>query len=227
MEGGSHVVRIGICDSHDIALAGLKSTLSGHGLIVEATARTCAQALALADASHGMVVLVDVDLKSGEVSAGDVIERVTAAGGIAIATGVSGDPSVLFRALRWGARGYLTKDLPTRAWADAIRAAARGEALICRSMTAALIDEYRAVARATPVGELLPSDRRLTPREWQVLGAGRRGQDQPHGGGRSEHLRGDRTHARLEDPEQAGDAQPLGGGSAVPPFARCALATPG
>jgi DNA-binding NarL/FixJ family response regulator len=169
MEGGSHVVRIGICDSHDIALAGLKSTLSGHGLIVEATARTCAQALALADASHGVVVLVDIDLKSGEVSAGDVIERVTAAGGIPIATGVSGDPSVLFRALRWGARGYLTKDLPTRAWADAIRAAARGEALVCRSMTAALIDEYRSVARSTPVGELLPSDRRLTPREWQVL----------------------------------------------------------
>ena len=36
-------------------------------------------------------------------------------------------------------------------------------------MTSALVDEYRAISLATPLGEVLPSDRRLTRREWQVL----------------------------------------------------------
>jgi DNA-binding NarL/FixJ family response regulator len=133
------MARVGICDSHEIAMAGLSSTLTEHGLEVVATAYDRKEGLALA------------------------------AGGIPIATGVSGEPEVFLRALRYGARGYLTKDLPTRAWADAIRAAERGEALVCRAMTSALVDEYRAISLATPLGEVLPSDRRLTRREWQVL----------------------------------------------------------
>ena len=135
-------------------MAGLSSALTEHGFEVVATAYDRKQGLALAGASAGLVVLVDIDLRGGDRAAGDVIEQVLAAGGIPIATGV---------------RGYLTKDLPTRAWADAIRAADRGEALVCRAMTSALVDEYRAISLATPLGEVLPSDRRLTRREWQVL----------------------------------------------------------
>jgi DNA-binding NarL/FixJ family response regulator len=163
------MARVSICDSHEIAMAGLSSTLTEHGLEVVATAYDRIQGLALAAASAGLVVLVDIDLRGGDRAAGDVIEQVLAAGGIPIATGVSGESEVFLRALRFGARGYLTKDLPTRAWADAIRAAERGEALICRAMTSALVDEYRAISQATPLGEVLPSDRRLTRREWQVL----------------------------------------------------------
>jgi DNA-binding NarL/FixJ family response regulator len=163
------MARVGICDSYEIAVAGFSSTLSEHGFEVVATAHDRAQSMALADGSSGVVVLVDIELRGGDRASGDVIERVLAAGGIPIATGVSGEPAVFLRALRYGARGYLTKDLPTRAWVEAIRAADRGEALVSRAMTAALIEEYRTIARATPLGEVLPSDRRLTRREWQVL----------------------------------------------------------
>ena len=47
---------------------------------------------------------------------------VSASGTIAIAVGVEGAPDDLFTALRAGAAGYLTKDLPSSAWAGAIAA---------------------------------------------------------------------------------------------------------
>jgi DNA-binding NarL/FixJ family response regulator len=155
----------GICDANEIALVGLRAALEAATIPVFATARTRMAALALAGRSRGCVVLVDVDLDG----AGDVVAAVSAAGGTAIATGTSGEPAALFRALRWGASGYLTKDLPLRAWTEAIRAAGRGEAPITRSMTGALVEEFRMLAARTPSAELLPSDRRLTRREWEVL----------------------------------------------------------
>jgi DNA-binding NarL/FixJ family response regulator len=100
------MARVSICDSHEIAMAGLSSTLTGHGLEVVATACDRKQGLALAGASAGVVVLVDIDLRGGDRAAGDVIEAVLAAGGIPIATGVSGEPEVFLRALRFGARRY-------------------------------------------------------------------------------------------------------------------------
>ena len=75
----------------------------------------------------------------------------------------------MFRALRWGAAGYLTKDLPIDAWVQAVRAAIRGEAPLSRAMISALVAEFRNQESRMPMVELLPSARRLTQREWEVL----------------------------------------------------------
>ena len=64
------MARVGICDSHEIAMAGLSSTLTEHGLEVVATAYDRKQGLALAAASAGLVVLVDIDLRGGDRAAG-------------------------------------------------------------------------------------------------------------------------------------------------------------
>src|SRR5205823_11288266 len=56
-------------------------------------------------------------------------------------------------------------------WAAAIRAAIRGELSISRTITHVVLGELRAARRARPLAELLPSGRRLTGREWQVLAA--------------------------------------------------------
>ena len=163
------MVRVVLCDSHEIALAGLRTAFGEHGFHVAGTAHNRTEAMRLLATNRGAVVLVDMELRGGEDAATQVLEAALKAGCTPVAMGVSGEPSVLLQALRSGARGYLTKDLPMRAWADAIGAAARGEAVLSRSMTAALVDEYRAIAITTPDGEVLPSDRRLTTREWQVL----------------------------------------------------------
>jgi DNA-binding NarL/FixJ family response regulator len=86
-----------------------------------------------------------------------------------IATGTDNAPGPMLEALRAGAIGYVTKDMPVQAFTDAIRAAARGEATLTRKMTADLVAEFRAQAASMPLAELLPSQRRLTEREWEVL----------------------------------------------------------
>ena len=125
--------------------------------------------LAVAATSNGCIVLVDMALPPSPGAAEAVIELAAASGGVPIGMGTTAAPQAMFAALRAGAIGYLTKDMPIREWGDAIEAAARGEALLSRSMTGLLIAEYRHQMRSVPAGELLPSDRRLTRREWQVL----------------------------------------------------------
>ena len=169
MDEALDTISVGICDSNEIALAGLTAALRAASINVFATAAVGPSAMAVANRSKGRVVLVDIELEGSRDGAGTIISAVASAGGIPIATAVSGDPTLLFHALRNGARGYLTKDLPVRAWVEAIRAAARGEASLSRSMTTALVEEFRALAEGQPAAQLLPSDRRLTRREWEVL----------------------------------------------------------
>jgi two-component system NarL family response regulator len=160
---------IAICDSNEIALTGLSSALAAHGLPVRETAQDGCRARALAARSTGMVVLVDVGLRPAPESAEAVIRAVIDAGGIPVAMGVGGELDRMFEALRWGAAGYLTKDLPIDAWVHAVRAAIRGEAPLSRAMITALVAEFRNQERRMPMAELLPSARRLTQREWEVL----------------------------------------------------------
>ena len=160
---------VAICDSSEISRIGISSSLREHGLRVVAEANDLDSALRLLAAKPAQVVLVDVSLPPQPKAAGKVMAAAAAAGLTVIAVGVEGSPERIFPALRAGASGYLTKDMPGRAWSDAIQAAVRGEAPLSRSMTAMLIEEFRSQAEAAPLSELLPSDRRLTRREWQVL----------------------------------------------------------
>ncbi len=161
--------RIAVCDASEISRIGISSSLAEHGLRVAATGHDRFTALAVAASGRRQVLLVDMGLPPAPDTAVDVIAEAAAAGSIPIAIGVQGSPELIFTALRAGAAGFLTKDMPGRAWADAIRAAVRGEAPLSRTMTAQLITEFRAQAQTRPLSDLIPSDRRLTRREWQVL----------------------------------------------------------
>jgi DNA-binding NarL/FixJ family response regulator len=57
------------------------------------------------------------------------------------------------------------------AWAAAIRAALRGEAPLSRGQIALVLEELRRRPPGMSLAELLPSERRLTRREWEVLAA--------------------------------------------------------
>jgi DNA-binding NarL/FixJ family response regulator len=111
------------------------------------------------------VVLADPSMRQfGELTRSAVL-----AGMPVIAIGVVADPANAFAALRAGACGYITKDLPARSWVEAIKAALRGEAPLSRAMTACLVDEFRSLGPPSAILEYLPSNRRLTRREWEVL----------------------------------------------------------
>jgi DNA-binding NarL/FixJ family response regulator len=164
-----HAASIVVCDASEISRVGIARSLELHDLPVVAEASDHASALDLAAAGRADVVLVDMGLPRAPDAAFEVIAAARRAGAIPIAIGIGGTTDGVFAAIRAGAAGYLTKDLPSSAWAGAIKAATRGEAPLSRAMTALLVQRFCDQAAAAPLAELLPSDRRLTRREWEVL----------------------------------------------------------
>jgi DNA-binding NarL/FixJ family response regulator len=162
-------IAVGICDSHEISRIGLERALQDNGFTIFATANRAETALMLAGASRGAVVLVDADLSPAPTGCLRAIESIAAEGGIPIAMGVETEPNQLLDALRAGAMGFLTKDLAVATFVDAIRAAARGEAALSRTMTADLVAAFQSQAQVAPLAEYLPSAHRLTKREYEVL----------------------------------------------------------
>ena len=169
MERAPDTIAVGICDSQELSLRGLEWSLRDSGFSIAGTATRAESAIGLAARAKGAVVLVDVALEPAPRGALFTIQAIAGAGGTVIAMGVDGEPAPMFDAIRAGAMGYLTKDMPVQAFTDAIVAAARGEAILTRRMTAELVAEFRAQSGAAPLAALLPSSRRLTEREWEVL----------------------------------------------------------
>ena len=74
----------------------------------------------------------------------------------------------VYAALRAGARGFLLKDAGPALLAQAVHAAAAGDALIAPSITARLLDAFANVGPTTPPKQPIEA---LTQREEQVLAA--------------------------------------------------------
>jgi len=162
-------ITVAVCDPGEISRVGIARSLARHGLDVVAEVGDRASALHVARSGVAAVALVDLNLPPAPEAAFAVVAAAGDAGSIPIAVGVEGAPDGLFTALRAGAAGYLTKDLPSSSWAGAISAAVRGETPISRAMTAMLVNRFREDLSREPVAAILPSDRRLTRRELDVL----------------------------------------------------------
>ncbi|WP_327581221.1 response regulator transcription factor [Nonomuraea sp. NBC_00507] len=72
----------------------------------------------------------------------------------------------VYEALRAGARGFLLKDAGPQLLAQAIRAAAGGDALIAPSITARLLGAFAGAGPAAPLAQPIEA---LTDREEQIL----------------------------------------------------------
>ena len=168
-------IEVAVFDAGEISRMGARLALESHGIVVTGDAHDEATALAALDARRYDVVLVDVGLPPGPETALAIIAAVRAAGGHPVAMGTQADPDTVFAALRSGAAGYLTKEMPAAAWSRAVAAAARGETSVPRSITALLVDYVRAHSAAAPLATLMPSEQRLTKRELAVLESVARG----------------------------------------------------
>ncbi len=78
----------------------------------------------------------------------------------------------VYAALRAGARGFLLKDAGAELLAQAVRAAARGDALIAPNVTVRLLEAF---ADSAPASVVQQSTEPLTQREQQVLAGVARG----------------------------------------------------
>lgn len=159
------VVRVLIADDHPIVRRGITGMLTPDPAFeVVAEASTGAEAVTLALHHQPDVVLMDLRMPELDgVAATTEIKAQQPDTQILVLTTYDTDSDIL-RALDAGAIGYLLKDLPHEEITRAIRAAARGEAILAPAVA------QRIMARAQG-----PAADALTEREIAVLQLAARG----------------------------------------------------
>jgi DNA-binding NarL/FixJ family response regulator len=164
-------IRVLVADDQEIVRTGLRMILDAQpGITVVGEAADGRQAVDLARALRPDVCLVDIrmpvldGLAATRLLAGPRVDDPIA---VVVITTFDLDEYV-YAALRAGARGFVLKDAGAALLAEAVHAAAAGDALIAPSVTARLLDTFAAVGPASPPRQ--PVDP-LTDREEQVLAA--------------------------------------------------------
>jgi DNA-binding NarL/FixJ family response regulator len=157
-------VRVLVADDHQLMREGTAALLGADERVeVVGLARDGREALALAERRTPDVVLLDLNMP--EVDGLEACARLREGGGpeVLMLT-VSDEEPDLYAALRVGAAGYLTKDVPPAELIEAVLAVARGEPRIAPAMASRMLaDLGRGVA---PPEDPLAA---LTDREREVL----------------------------------------------------------
>jgi len=160
-------LRVLIADDQELVRDGFRLILEASGLEVAGEARDGREAVYLARRRAPDVVLMDVRMPSvdglqatRELAGPQVTDPIA----VLILTTFDLDEYVL-EALRAGASGFLLKDAGRDQLVEAVRAVARGDALIAPSVTRRLIERF--VERS--LAPIPPELDELTPRELQVL----------------------------------------------------------
>ena len=161
----SELVRVLLCDDHQVFVEALAGLLEADGLEVVQIVGRVGDAVAAAMAQRPDVVLMDYELPDGDgVGATRAIKAVVPDTHVVLLTS-NADEDVLVAAIEAGASGFVTKHKPAAEVTAAIRAAAGGEMLVSSDMLARLLPRmnrggggkaaYDLTAREVEVLELL------------------------------------------------------------------------
>ena len=168
-------IRVLVADDQDIVRAGLCMILNAQpGITVVGEAADGRRAIAMARSLRPDVCLLDIRMPdvdgieaTRQLAGPDVVEPLA----VVVITTFDLDEYV-YGALKAGARGFLLKDAGAELLAQAVHAAARGDALIAPNITARLLSSFADNrSRPMPPEPVEP----LTAREEQVLLAAARG----------------------------------------------------
>jgi DNA-binding NarL/FixJ family response regulator len=152
-------VHILIVDDHPVVRFGLRGMLEAYDdLRVVGEAGSGDEAIVLAAATRPDVVLMDLRMPGTDGATATARIRLEHPGiRVLVLTTYEGDADIL-PAIEAGATGYLLKDAPRDELLRAVRAAARGEAILAPAVADVLMSRVRA-----------PAQEPLTPREVEVL----------------------------------------------------------
>jgi DNA-binding NarL/FixJ family response regulator len=165
----TRTVRVMFVDDHLLVRAAVRQALSARDVEVVAEAGSAEEALELAPRVRPDILLVDIDLPGmdGVSLVRELAPRLPGTR-IIMLTVSSSDHHVL-DATRFGATGYLTKDLSPEALLRAVRSAAEDELVMPRRMAARLVHRLvEATRHATTTDD--PELASLSARELEVLG---------------------------------------------------------
>jgi two-component system, NarL family, response regulator DevR len=158
--------RILLVDDHDIVRLGLMTLLNDQpDMEVIGEASTAGEAVKAAQKLQPDVVLMDIRLPGeGGIEATSQVTSSLPGSKVVMLTSFADDELVV-RAIRAGAVGYVLKQVGNEELLRAIRAAARGEALLDPSTTARLLSRVREAERKAEEDAF----RTLSDREMDVL----------------------------------------------------------
>ncbi|MGH3350835.1 MAG: response regulator [Nocardioides sp.] len=133
-----------LVDDHQIVRQGVRAFLSTQAdLLVVGDVGTGEEGVALAAELAPDVVLLDLIMDGMDgVDATRLIKEASPCSQVVILTSYDDDANI-FPALRAGALSYVLKDIGSDALADAIRSAARGDAVLHPRVAGRVIDELR------------------------------------------------------------------------------------
>jgi DNA-binding NarL/FixJ family response regulator len=159
------VIRVLVADDHPVVRQGLVALLESlEEFSVVAVASTGRQAIREAVVHRPDVALLDLQMPDLDgFAAIRELARVAPGVGVCVLTMHDDDDSV-FTAVRAGARGYLLKGAEQEDIARAVRAVARGEALLAPEVAGRVLGRFTdpPERKASPFPQ-------LTPREFEVL----------------------------------------------------------
>ncbi len=168
-------IRVIVADDQEIARTGLTMILNAQpGIEVIGEAADGQRAVELAQRLRPDVCLFDIRMPGIDgIEATRRLAGLTVVDPLAVVVITTFDlDEYVYAALRAGARGFLLKDAGPDLLAQAVRAAANGDALIAPGITTRLLRAFAAAGPAAPPRQPVEA---LTDREEQVLAAVARG----------------------------------------------------
>jgi NarL family two-component system response regulator LiaR len=164
------IIRVALVDDHALVRSAIRQALTAPDVRIVAEAATAEEAMSTIPDTRPDVMLVDVDLPGldGVNMVREIAARMPATRIVMLSVS-SADRDVL-DAVRYGAVGYLTKDLTPDALLRAVRGVHRGEFAMGRLMTARLIKRLVGHGTRRTAGDTAPDDlESLSSRELEVL----------------------------------------------------------
>lgn len=161
-------LRVIIADADPLARRVVREELQRHReFIVTAEAADGVEALELATHYRPELLVTEVALPG--IDGIELVRRlVEQAPEIRVLVfAVASEATIELRAVRSGARGFLSKNVGVQAIVPALHGLMRGEAAISRALTMRLIERLREVPEAGT--GMRPVKSNLTDREWEVL----------------------------------------------------------
>lgn len=137
-------MKIMLVDDHPLFMEGLQYLLQTHGLEVSGTAKNGREALLKARELKPDVILMDI--KMPECSGLDALKLIKAEMPeikVVVLT-TSEEDDDLFNAVKWGASGYLLKNINAAELIDMLSDIEKGEASFSPELAAKLLKEFRS-----------------------------------------------------------------------------------